>query len=166
MKGTDALAAGAVATTAAFAGGALVAQTVVVPQWRSMDPSAFLDQFGTSGPTLGATLFPFEVISALGLAVTTFLAVRNRSAAWAWWAAATACMVGTLVLLPMYFAGANIAMLSDDFSAANVPGELAAWNAWNWARTGLALVAAMLCCIAIHRNDRTHARETREADGA
>jgi hypothetical protein len=147
----NAVAAGAVATTAAFAGGGLVAQTVVVPHWRSMDPSAFLEQFATSGPALGATLFPFEVISTLGLAVTTFLAVRNRSAGRAWWAAATACMVGTLVLLPIYFAGANVAMLSEDFSAANVLGELAAWNAWNWARTGLGLVAAMLCCIAIHR---------------
>lgn len=147
----DALAAGVVATTAAFAGGGLVAQTVVVPHWRSMDPSAFLDHFGTYGPALGATLFPFEVISTLGLVVTTFLAVRNLSVGRAWWAAATACMVGTLVLLPIYFAGANVAMLSEDFSVENVPGELAAWNAWNWARTGLGLAAAVLCCIAIQR---------------
>ena len=149
--GRDALAAVAIATTAAFAGGGLVAQTVVVPHWRSMDPSAFLDHFGTYGPALGATLFPFEVISTLALAVTTFLAVRNRSVARGWWAAATACMVGTLVLLPIYFAGANVAMLSEDFSVENVPGELAAWNAWNWARTGLGLVAAVLCCFAIQR---------------
>lgn len=148
---SDALVVGVVATTAAFAGGGLVAQTVVVPHWRSMDPTAFLDHFGTYGPALGATLFPLEVISTLALAVTTFLAVRNRSIARAWWAAATACMVGTLVLLPVYFAGANVAMLSEDFSVENVPGELAAWNAWNWARTGLGLVAAVLCCIAIQR---------------
>jgi hypothetical protein len=147
----DALAAVAVATTAAFAGGGLVAQTVVVPQWRSMDPRAFLDHFGTYGPALGATLFPLEVISTLALAGTTFLAVRNRSVARAWWAVATACMVGTLVLLPIYFAGANVGMLSEGFSVENVPGELAAWNAWNWARTGLGLMAAVLCCFAIQR---------------
>jgi hypothetical protein len=155
MKKADAVAAGAFAATAVFAGGGLVTQTVVVPYWRSMDPGAFLDQFGTSGPALGATLFPFEVIATLGLAATTFVAVRNRSLGRAWWAAATACMVGTLVLLPVYFAGTNLAMLSEDFSAANVPGELAAWNAWNWVRTGLGLAATVLCCIAIHRNSRT-----------
>ena len=155
MTEASAVAAGAVAATAVFAGGGLVTQTVVVPYWRSMDPGAFLGQFGTSGPALGATLFPFEVIATLGLAVITFVAVRRRSAARAWWAAATACMVGTLVLLPVYFVGANLAMLSEDFAAANVPGELAAWNAWNWVRTGLALAATVLCCIAIHRNSRT-----------
>lgn len=51
----------AVAATSAFAGGALLTQTVIVPYWRAMDPVAFLSHFAISGPATGATVFPFEV---------------------------------------------------------------------------------------------------------
>lgn len=95
----DLLAVAAVATTAAFAGGALITQTVIVPHWRSMDPGAFLDHFATYGPATGATLFPIEVIATLALSGSTYLAVRNRRPAralwrWprrAWWARCCCC---------------------------------------------------------------------------
>lgn len=147
--GPNVLAAIVIATTAAFAGGGLVAQTVVVPQWRAMNPSAFLEHFATSGPTLGFTLFPLEVVSALALAATGYRAFRHRRPGRVLWSVATVCMVGTFVLLPVYFAGANGAMLSEGFPVGNVPGELAAWYGWNWVRTGLGLVATVVACLAI-----------------
>lgn len=58
-------------------------------------------------------------------------------------------MVGTLLLLPIYFVGANLAMLTEGFPVQDVPGELSAWYAWNWARTGLALLATVLCGLAL-----------------
>ena len=145
----DLVAAAAVATTAAFAGGALLTQTVIVPHWRSMEPVAFLDHFATYGPAVGATLFPIEVIATLALTASTYRAVRNRRPGRGLWAMATACMVGTLLLLPIYFAGANTAMLRENFPVTSVAGELADWYAWNWARTGLALLATVVCCFAI-----------------
>ena len=55
-------------------------------------------------------------------------------------------MIGTFTLLPLYFAGANAALLSGALSPEATAAELRSWNAWNWGRTGLALVAVVLCC--------------------
>jgi hypothetical protein len=142
------LEAGAVATTSAFAGGALLSQTVVVPTWRAMDPAVFLHQFGTSGPATGATVFPFELASVVLLGVTTYRTVKRRRPGGLVWALATASMVGTLLLVPIYFWHANTAMLDPDFPPEAVPAALTAWNAWNWARTGLGLAAAALALAA------------------
>ena len=141
--------AGAVATTSAFAGGALLSQTVIVPNWRAMDPTVFLAHFGTSGPATGATLFPFELASVLLLGITTYRAVRRRRTARYVWAIATASMIGSLLLVPIYFWHANAAMLDPSFPLQAVPAELTAWYGWNWARTALGLLAAALTWAAL-----------------
>jgi hypothetical protein len=46
-------------------------------------------------------------------------------------------MAATVLLLPLYFAGANIALL-DPVPPTDVASELSRWNAWNWLRTALA----------------------------
>ncbi len=66
-------------------------------------------------------------------------------------------MVGTIVLLPAYFAGANIALLDPDFPLEAVAAELTSWYRWNWVRTGLAVTATALSCVALaaNRGERT-----------
>jgi hypothetical protein len=139
----------AVAATSAFAGGALLTQTVIVPHWRAMDPAAFLTHFASYGPATGATVFPFEVASVLLLGSTTYWTARNHRPGLLAWALATSCMVGTFLLLPIYFVGANLAMLDPAFPLQAVHGELAAWYRWNWVRAGLGLISAALSCIAL-----------------
>ena len=135
----------AVAATSAFAGGALVSQTVIVPGWRAMDPVAFLGLFATSGPVTGATVFPFELASVLLLAITTsrgVIAARPLLGLWqsrAW---------RTLVLL-IYFVPTNLGMLDPGFPPQAVPAELTTWYRWNWVRTGLGVASAVLACIAL-----------------
>lgn len=142
-----ATAAAALAFTGAFAGGGLLTQTVIVPHWRALDPAAFLSHFASYGPATGATLFPIEVASVVLLAAATYLS-RGRSGQTPW-ALATAAMVGTLLLLPIYFVGANLALLEPGFPPAAVAGELAAWYGWNWVRTGLGMAATVLCTVAL-----------------
>lgn len=139
----------AIAATAAFAGGGLLTQTVIVPHWRDMDPAAFLPHFAIYGPATGATLFPIEVAAVLLLGITTYSNARNRRPGRLTWALATAGMVATVVLLPVYFAGANLAMLDPAFPPQAVAAELTAWYRWNWVRTGLAVLATVLCCAAL-----------------
>ena len=147
----------ALATTAGFAAGALVTQTTVVPAWRSMEPTEFQSHFSTRGPALGATLFPIELASVGLLVKATVSAVKDcRPNRWRWLAAA-GCMVGTVLLLPLHFAGANRAMLNEDFPPADVNAELGAWYAWNWLRTGLALAATGLA-VSAHAAGRSAAR--------
>ena len=139
----------AVAATAAFAGCALLTQTVIVPTWRAMEPAAFLPYFAVYGPRTGATVFPFEVASVLLLGRTTYATITRHRPGWLAWALATAGMVGTVVLLPLYFVPANLALLNPAFPLQAVPAALAAWYRWNGVRTGLGLASAALACMAL-----------------
>ncbi len=148
-RATRIIAATALAATSAFAGGALLTQTVIVPHWRAMDPAAFLSHFATYGPATGATVFPFEVASVLLLGITTYSTVKGHRPGRLAWTLATAAMLGTFLLLPIYFLGANLAMLDPAFPLEAVHSELTAWYRWNWVRAGLGLAAAALACIAL-----------------
>lgn len=136
------LAALSTAATAAFAGGALLTQTVLVPSWRAAPATTFLARFATEGPVTGGTVFPFELASLILLSLTTCAAVKHRRKVWPW-AAATACMAGTFVLLA-YFVPANLALLDPGFAPADVAGALADWDRWDWVRAGLGVAATGL----------------------
>ena len=137
------------AATSAFAGGALLTQTAIVPYWRAMEPAAFLAHFATYGPATGATVFPFEVASVLLLGASTYTTVRSRRPGRLAWALATSAMVGTFLLLPIYFLPANLAMLDPAFPHQAVAAELTRWYRWDWVRAGLGLASAALACIAL-----------------
>lgn len=139
----------AVASTSAFAGGALLSQTVIVPRWRAMDPEMFLSQLAVDGLTTGATVFPFEVASVMLLGVTTYSMIKRHRPARGVWALATSGMVGTFLLLPVYFLPANFAMLDPTFPAEAVHAELTTWYRWNWVRAGLGVASAVLACAAL-----------------
>lgn len=137
----------ALVTTAAFAAGALLSQTVIVPLWRAMSPVEFLHRFGGSGPVTGATVFPFEAVSMVTL---TIVAYSTRRAVWV---LAALAMLGTLILLPLYFAPADLGLLRPGFPTHAVAGALAVWSRWNWLRTALGLTAAVLATIGGRQTD-------------
>ena len=137
------------ATTAAFAGGALLSQTVIVPTWRAMEPAEFLHHFAVYGPVTGATLFPFDLASTVLLTITAYSAVKSHRLGLRAWTLATAGMVGTLLLLPIDFVDANLAMLDPAFPPQAVHTALTDWYRWNWVRTGLGLASAAAACIAL-----------------
>jgi hypothetical protein len=155
-RGAAVAPAAAVAATAAFAGGGLLTQTVIVPHWRSMDPAEFLRRFPRSGPATGATLFPIEVASVALLART--MRTANRQGGRLGWVLAFGCMLGTVALLPAHFARANRAMLATGFPPDDVPAELTTWNRWNWLRTGLALIATAVSTVTLASADHDVAR--------
>jgi len=138
----------ATATTAAFAGAALLSQTVIVPSWRAAPPEVFLARFATEGPVTGLTVFPFELASLIFLGITT--ARHHRPVRL--WAAATLCLAGTFALL-LYFVPTNSALLDPAFPPGEVASALTTWNAVNWVRTGLALAGAALAVTARLRSD-------------
>lgn len=139
----------AVATSAAFTAGCVLTQAVTVPTWRAMEPSAFLQRFATSGPATGGVLFPVEVAAVALLGATTWRTGRERRPGRRAWATGTAAMAATVVLLPVYFAGANTALLDPAFPPDDVPAELGRWNRWNWVRTALAAAATLSAAAAL-----------------
>jgi hypothetical protein len=114
-----------------------------------MQPGAFLPHFAIYGPATGATVFPFEVASVLLLGASTYSTTKSRRPGRLAWAMATSAMIGTFLLLPIYFLPANVAMLDPDFPHQAVAAELTAWYRWDWVRAGLGLAAATVACIAL-----------------
>ncbi len=135
----------------AFAGGCLVVSVVLVPTWRGMDPEAFLDWFQENGPRLGLTLFPLEAAGALFAVLAFFGAARRRSNGRLPWGLSALCIVATLVLLPLYFAGANARMIEGNMGAREVGAELASWRGWQWLRTALAVLAVAFGVLGLDR---------------
>ena len=144
----------ATATTATFAGGALLSQTVIVPSWRAASPSTFLARFATEGPVTGLTVFPFELASLALLSIATYTAARHHRPV-RLWASATGCLAGTFALLA-YFVPANSAMLDPAFPPGEVASALTTWPEMNWLRTRLALAGALLALTARLSDSNRH----------
>jgi Domain of unknown function (DUF1772) len=138
-----------VASAAAYAAGSVLTQAVTVPTWRRMEPEAFLRDFARTGPATGAVLAPLDIASVGLLGVATASAARRREPGRLLLAAATGAMAATALLVPAYFARANAAFLRPGFPADAVAADLAAWNRWNWVRTGLAVAATVLSGAAV-----------------
>lgn len=144
----------AVAAASAFAGGALLSQTVIAPGWQAMDPDAFLNHFARYGPATGLTVFPFEAASMVLLVRAAYTALTRRRQGRLAWVLAAVCMAGTFLLL-IYFVPANLALLDPAFPPASVPAALDAWYRWNWIRAGLGVAAAVFGCGAMTASCRT-----------
>ncbi|MDC3962406.1 DUF1772 domain-containing protein [Polyangium jinanense] len=128
--------------TAVFAGGSLLVSTTVVPSFSAMDPAEFLDWFKTYGPRMGMTLFPFDV-GGVVFCGWSFLSALKAGQNQLPWALASACMAGTLVLLPLYFGRANAAFIEKTIDVGQVHAEIASWSSWQWVRTGLSVAAVV-----------------------
>ena len=153
------VAAAAIAATGAFAGGGLLTQTVLVPHWLELDPAEFLAHFKKYGPATGATLFPIEVLATVLLGIVFVSAARSRSRGRFAWGIALSSMMGTVLLLPIYFLGANDALLSKAVPLHEVGSAIRSWYLWNWVRTGLAMVAVISSCLAL---GAAHSRRSNE----
>ncbi len=141
----------------AFTGGCLVVSLVMVPDWRKMEPDAFLDWFSKNGPRLGLTMLPLEAVGSL-FAVLAFVdAMRRKSDSRAIWGLSSICIVATLVLLPVYFAQANARMLNKTIEVSEVGAELESWSNWQWLRTVLAALAVALGSWGWRREQAKHA---------
>ncbi|WP_437286191.1 hypothetical protein [Sorangium sp. So ce406] len=131
-----------VVLTSVFAGGSLLVSTAVAPGFSSMRPGEFLDWFAVHGPEMGMTLFPFNVGGTVMCGYNLLIAIKEKQRRLPW-GLATVCMVGTLVMLPLYFARANAAFIGKKIDIQEVPAGITSWSSWQWGRTGLSLMAAI-----------------------
>ncbi|UOT01480.1 hypothetical protein MPY17_21020 [Rhodococcus opacus] len=114
-----------------------------------MEPAEFLHHFAVYGPVTGAAVFPFDLASTVVVAITTYSAVESHRPGRRAWTLATVGMVGTLLVLPIYFVDANLAMLDPAIPPEAVHTTLTAWYRWNWVRAGLGPASAASACIAL-----------------
>ena len=124
-----------------FFGSQLTEGLVLVPYWRALPPEEFLRWYAANDRRLLRYFGPLTTATAL-LALTAALVT--------WWEgrpALAATVVPAVIMLAIvagffvYFDAANKRFAAAAIPPTAVPGELARWSAWHWARTALAGIA-------------------------
>jgi hypothetical protein len=135
-----------------LAAGAMLAEgAVLVPYWRSLPADAFLAWYTDNASRLLDFYGPLELVSAvLALAAAGLSLAKRRPGAGALLLAALlSCSV--LVAYPLYFRDVNASFAQHTIRLADVPGELARWAAWHWARTAIGTAAFVATLFAARR---------------
>lgn len=136
---------------------------VLVDSWRHMEPAALVDWFSIYAPMMGAVQAPTEVLAvALTLAVTiAALKGDGERTQTSLWFFALVLLVGTLILLPVYFVEANTNLIEKTIDLSQVPDEVERWWFWNWIRTGLTLCATALIVVGMAKDAQTRGQQGR-----
>ncbi len=139
-----------------FSVGLILTSVVIVESWASMEPAAAIDWFAEFGLPLGFVMVPFGglavVFSAVAL-LSTIPSLRKTGMDW-YWTAALVLTAATMVLLPVYFWGANTLFFDGVITSADVPAEIQRWKFWNWVRTILSILASVAILLALLRERR------------
>ncbi len=136
--------------SSAYTSGLLLTSVVLVGSWRQMEPPAVVDWFSNYAAMLGGVQAPIEVLAIVFIGVAAFERRDVRTESTLLFLAG-ALLVGTLLLLPVYFVGANTALIEKTIPLSEVAAEIDRWRAWNWFRTTLSLGATILILIAMGR---------------
>ena len=133
-------------------GGALLLLALgFAPYWQSLDPAEFSRLFGANAPIIGAAMMPLG-FSAAGLTwLSTVLAVWKKLPSRIWLVAASICALCMIMVFPLYFAGANAALIAGEMSGAEITAELTRWEKMHWLRT-IAAIVGCFCAINAVRN--------------
>lgn len=120
-----------------YAGSLLTEAKILVPYWRSMEPSEFFRLHGSMGPSLFRYFAPLTTLAVL-LSVIT--AIANSGENLAWNITAGLCL-SALVIFYIYFKKANQSFAEHSLKNENLAAELSRWSRWHWFRTVLMIIA-------------------------
>ena len=125
-----------------YAGSLLTEAFILVPYWRRMPPSEFLRLHGTMGPGLFRYFAPLT-LAAAGLAMLNGLVAYTDPVS----VVVALLALAALLTFPIYFRAANAAFASGRMTEAELPAELARWEAWHRFRTVLVVLAFGLSVV-------------------
>ncbi|MEC9347270.1 MAG: hypothetical protein VYB54_13655 [Pseudomonadota bacterium] len=125
-----------------YCGSLLTEAFILVPYWRRMPPSEFLRLHGTMGPSLFRYFAPLT-LAAAGLAILNGIIGHDDPVA----VIVALLAVAALATFPVYFRAANAAFASGRLTEAELPAELARWQAWHRFRTLLVILAFGLSVV-------------------
>jgi uncharacterized membrane protein len=129
-----------------FAGSLALEGAVLVPFWRTLNPSQFFDLHRKFGQRLFRYFAPLTTVAVV-LPVTSAVINRHDSRALLGWVAAGLALV-VLSSYPLFFDKANKAFENRSVSDSDLPYALKRWAGVHAFRTLLALVAFVASALA------------------
>lgn len=140
------------AVSLGLSAGALLAEAcILVPMWRAQEPESFLAWYREHAGLLLKFFGPLEVVSSVLVAAATGFAWLDILPGFPLFLASTGLTLAVLASFPLYFKNANASFAAHSIDASEVGAELARWARWHWARTGLAILAALVAVLGLAR---------------
>ncbi|MBX2849328.1 MAG: DUF1772 domain-containing protein [Acidiferrobacterales bacterium] len=119
-----------------FAGSLLTEAMILVPYWRKMKHTDFLNLHSSLGPSLFNYFAPLTTTAVL---LSVLLAGVTNGENTAWSLSALLCCT-TLAIFFMYFRTANNRFATQAMEE-DLRNELTSWANWHWVRTTLVIIA-------------------------
>jgi hypothetical protein len=115
--------------------------------WRSLSPEAFLDWFATNSRFISNAIPLLVLPTLVGLAGS--LGMAWNSASFAAWVASALSIMAVLILTFAFFLPANTAFANKTIELVALTAKLDQWLMLHYVRVALAMLAAVLGCVAI-----------------
>lgn len=133
------------------AGAMLTEAVILVPYWRSLPASDFLEWFGDNEARLHGFFAPLQISSTV-LAVLTAAVFQVRRRTGRHLFGVTALLtVAILVTFFVYFKNANASFVAATIELGDVANELKRWESWQWIRTVMGAGAFAVVTLALRR---------------
>jgi len=133
-------------------GSLLTEAMILVPYWRTMEPSEFLSLHGKFGPRLYIYFAPLTIMATVFPVLAAVMPVILGTTLH--WLSVIPATI-TLVMLAIYFAyfkGANESFASGSVGVEGLSEELENWAKWHWVRVMLGIVAFIASLLVISTN--------------
>lgn len=114
---------------------------VLVPFWRSLEPSEFMAWYRRYGEMLPRFFGPLEVGATVAALAASLASYFGSGAGFGLHLASFVLAVAVLLTFPVYFEKANAGFSDPDTDPSTIPAELERWSAWHIGRTVVATAA-------------------------
>ena len=139
----------AAAGLALFVGALFTEALVLVPMWRTLQPTEFFTLHAAHAHRLYAFFAPLTVSASL-LAIVAAMASVATSRPLGSASMVAAVLAGVILsTYGLYFRRANASFAEASITHEALPAELARWAAWHWFRTIVGLVALASALLAL-----------------
>lgn len=137
----DSLVVLAVVALGVTAGALLAEALILVPFWRSSEPSAFLDWYRQYSGLLLRFFGPLEIAALVLPGMASFACWLNEDSRFVFLGISTLLSLLILLSFPIYFKKANASFAAGTIEKRDVAVELTRWARWHWSRTSIAVIA-------------------------
>ena len=140
-----------------FAGGAITVLFVLVPFWKSLEPTGVMDWFQNFGWQIGITMAPMEFIPFLFSIIAYFMARKANDTGKNLWLCVIISNVIILAMLPLYFIPVNLSFIRKTILPENVHAEMVRWEMVHIARTVFSVLSFVIGILAVSRTMKKRA---------
>lgn len=127
-----------------FIGAMLLIACSVVPMWKNMEGSQFLNWFTKYSSNIGSFMIPLSFINLLFFIVIAILMYKKNIKTKFIWIVATLFFLVSVLLFPIYFSHHNSIFFHHKIEISKIPTALDEWEIFHWIRIFFAITALFL----------------------